>query len=58
MMYKSKIENLLESLDSKLKVISNICNGSMQVSMQDLNNIINDCNRIRTQISELISIER
>ena len=58
MMYKSKIETLLEVLDSKLRIIDNVVSGSMKLSNNDLIYVINDCKRIKNQISELISIER
>lgn len=58
MIYKEKIESLLETLDGKLKVISNVANGGVRISAEELNVLINDCLKIKNRIQELISIER
>lgn len=58
MMYKQKIELLLEKLESKLRILENVSNGSMRVSQSDVNTVISDCKRVKEQISELISLER
>jgi hypothetical protein len=58
MIYKEKIESLLESLDGKLKVIANVANGSIHINAQELNTIISDCVKIKERIQDLISIER
>jgi hypothetical protein len=58
MIYKDKIQLLLETLDSKLNIIQNVATGQMRLDVNDLMFVIQDCKRIRQQIEELISIER
>ena len=58
MIYKDKIQLLLETLDSKLNIIHNVATGQMRLDVNDLMFVIEDCKRIRQQIEELISIER
>lgn len=58
MIYKDKIQLLLENLESKLNIIQSVANGQMRIDANDLIFIIEDCKRIRHQIEELISIER
>lgn len=58
MIYKEKIEVLLESLDGKLKVIHGVAQGHLKISANELITIINDCAKIKDRIQELISIER
>jgi hypothetical protein len=58
MIYKDKIQLLLETLDSKLNIVQNVATGQMRLDVNDLMFVIQDCKRIRQQIEELISIER
>ncbi len=58
MIYKDKIQGLLESLDMKLKVIQNISNGTMRLEPKEITAVIQDARKITEKISELISIER
>jgi plasmid maintenance system antidote protein VapI len=58
MIYKDKIQGLLESLDMKLKVIQNISNGTMRLEPKEITAIIQDARKITERISELITIER
>lgn len=58
MVYKNKIEVLLDTLESKLKILDGVAQGSMRLNANDLLFVIEDCKRIRAQIAELISIER
>ena len=58
MIYKDKIQLLLETLDSKLNIVQNVATGQMRLDVNDLIFVIQDCKRIRQQIEELISIER
>jgi hypothetical protein len=58
MIYKEKIQGLLESLDMKLKVIQNISNGTMRLEPKEITAVIQDARKITEKISELISIER
>jgi hypothetical protein len=58
MMYKERIETLLDTLDSKLSILKSVANGNMQLSAVDIIYIIEDCKKVNEQIKELISIER
>ncbi len=58
MIYKDKIQGLLESLDMKLKVIQNISNGTMRLEPNEITAVIQDARKITERISELITIER
>jgi hypothetical protein len=58
MIYKEKIQGLLESLDMKLKVIQNISNGTMRLEPNEITAVIQDARKITERISELITIER
>lgn len=58
MIYKDKIQGLLESLDMKLKVIQNISNGTMRLDPKEITAVIHDARKITERISELIGIER
>ncbi len=58
MVYKEKIQNLLESLDMKLKVIQNVSNGAIRLEPKEITAVINDARKLTERISELISIER
>ncbi len=58
MVYIEKIQNLLESLDMKLKVIQNVSNGAIRLEPKEITAVINDARKLTERISELISIER
>jgi hypothetical protein len=58
MMYKERIQTLLDTLESKLSILKNVANGNMQLNVNDINYVIDDCKKINEQIKELISIER
>lgn len=58
MVYKNKLEILLETLESKLKTLHSVAQGTMRLSTNDILFIIEDCQRIRAQVAELISLER
>lgn len=58
MIYKEKVQNLLEVLAAKLRIIENVSNGSMRLSQHEVNQVINDTKRVTENISEIISIER
>lgn len=58
MVYKEKVQNLLESLDMKLKIIQNVSSGAMRLEPSEINMVISDARKITERISEIISIER
>jgi hypothetical protein len=58
MIYNEKIQNLLQSLDGKLRIIQNVANGAQQLSPSDINTVIDDARKIIERASELVSINR
>ena len=58
MMYKKKVQELLDVLEGKLRIIENASTGQMRISSQELSTIINQTKQVRERISELVSIER
>jgi hypothetical protein len=58
MMYKERIETLLDTLESKLSILKSVANGSIQLNAEDIIFIIEDCKKVNQQLKELISIER
>lgn len=58
MMYKEKIESMLDTLDSKLKVLQGVANGTIKLSTNDINFVIESCIKLKESVKELISIER
>ena len=58
MMYKQKVQSLLETLEAKLKIIQNVANGQMRLDANQVNQVINDAKIVTERISEIISIER
>ena len=58
MMYKKKVQELLDVLEGKLRIIENASTGQMRLSSQELATVINQTKQVREKISELVSIER
>ena len=58
MVYKEKVQSLLDSLDGKLRVLDNVAAGVMQLPHNTVVEIIKDSIKIKERITELISIER
>lgn len=58
MMYDEKIQILLESLDGKLRILKNVANGAQQLSPSDINQTIDDAQKIVERVSELVRINR
>lgn len=58
MMYKQKIQGLLEVLEGKLRMIENVSTGALKMSNAEVENLISQTKNIREQISELVRIER
>ncbi len=58
MIYNEKIQNLLEALNGKLKIIQNVANGAQQLSPSEINTVIEDARKIVERASELVSINR
>jgi hypothetical protein len=58
MIYKEKVQNLLEVLNGKLRILEAVTTGAMRLSAQETNVIVKDAQKISENISEIISIER
>ena len=58
MMYKKKVQELLDVLEGKLRIIENASTGQMRLSAQELSTVINQTKQVREKLSELVSIER
>ena len=58
MIYNEKIQNLLEALDGKLRIIQNVANGSQMLNPSEVNTTIEDARKIVERVSELVSINR
>lgn len=58
MVYREKIQSLIQSLEAKLNIIQNVANGKMRLDANQLDTVLNECKSITDRISELISIER
>ena len=58
MMYKKKVQELLDVLEGKLRLIENVSNGALRMDAQQVNQLIEQTKKIREQIQELVSIER
>jgi hypothetical protein len=58
MIYNEKINNLLESLDGKLRIIQNVANGAHQLAPSEVNIVIEDARKIVERVSQLVTINR
>jgi hypothetical protein len=58
MVYNEKILILLEALDGKLRILKNVANGAQQLSPSDINQTIDDAQKIVERVSELVRINR
>lgn len=58
MIYNDKIQNLLESLDGKLRIIQNVANGAQQLAPSQINATLEDARKIVERISELSRLSR
>jgi|LauGreDrversion4_2_1035121.scaffolds.fasta_scaffold436980_2 hypothetical protein len=58
MIYKEKVQNLLEVLNGKLRILEAVTTGAMRLSAQETNTIVKSAQKISENISEIISIER
>jgi hypothetical protein len=58
MVYKEKIQSLIQTLEAKINIIQNVANGKMRLDANQLDTVLNECKSITDRISELISIER
>jgi hypothetical protein len=58
MIYKEKVQGLLETLHGRFRIIQGAASGGIQITPAELNQILNDTKQIIERIDELISIER
>ncbi len=58
MIYNEKIQTLLEALSGKLRILKNVANGAQQISPSDINQTIDDAQKIVERVSELTRINR
>jgi hypothetical protein len=58
MIYNEKIEILLEALNGKLRILKNVANGAQQLPPSDINQTIDDAQKIVERVSELVRINR
>jgi hypothetical protein len=58
MIYDEKIQILLESLDGKLRILSNAVAGAQQISPSEALTTLEDARKIVERISELTRINR
>lgn len=58
MIYNEKIQNLLESLDGKLRILQNGITGAQHMSPSEAHNTLEDARIIVERIAELTRINR
>jgi hypothetical protein len=58
MIYNEKIQTLLDSLEGKLRILKNVASGTQQLSPSDINQTIDDAQKILERVSELVRINR
>ena len=58
MIYKEKVQGLVEVLNGKLRIIEGIATGAIQMNNQETVQIITDTKKVVERIGELVSIER
>lgn len=58
MIYNEKIQNLLESLDGKLRIIQNVANGAQQLPPSQISATLEDARKIVERVAELTRINR
>lgn len=58
MIYKEKLQTLIQALEGKINIIQHVANGKMRLDANQLDTVLNECKSITNRISELISLER
>jgi hypothetical protein len=58
MIYNEKIQMLLESLDGKLRILSNAVGGGQQLSPSEALTTLEDARKVVERIAELTRINR
>lgn len=58
MIYKQKVEMLLDTLYNKILIIERVAQGTMPASANEVNRTIEESKKIVEQLAEIVSIER
>lgn len=58
MIYDEKIQNLLESLDGKLRILQNGISGAQHMSPSEAHTTLEDARKVVERVGELIRINR
>ena len=58
MIYKQKIQSLLENLEVKLRIIESVSTGQIKMSQTEVAQLINNAKNIREQLSEIVRLEK
>jgi hypothetical protein len=58
MVYKERIQQLLEALNGKLDIIDKVSSGSLRLSKEDVTKVINETKQLVERVSTLIENER
>jgi hypothetical protein len=58
MIYDEKIQNLLESLDGRLRILQNGITGAQQMTPNEAHSTLEDARKIIERITELTRINR
>jgi hypothetical protein len=58
MLYKQRVQSLLENLEVKLRIIESVSTGQMKMSQQEVAQLINNAKNIREQLSEIVRLEK
>lgn len=58
MIYKQKVQSLLEALQGKIRLIENVSTGALRMEPQQVDQLIQQTKKLTEQITELISVER
>jgi putative sterol carrier protein len=58
MKYKTQVQNLLEVITGKLRIIEAAATGAMQLPYSEILQVIDDAKKVTERASELVNIER
>jgi uncharacterized protein YukE len=58
MVYKDRVQQLLETLNGKVTILERYFNGALQLTQQDINKVLSDIKQLNERISNLIDNER
>jgi len=58
MIYKQKVQGLLETLEAKLRLIENVSTGAMRMNNDEVAHLINQTKKITEQIFDIVALEK